>query len=197
MGFLHLYTAHPPIILRIRPSQIPSGSQAVVALGFGRRYCISESNALQLHKELDVLSQGFIDLFAFSSTRWHALWYIVVTRWWHKCTGYIYIQWEHTICNFFWPNFVLVSMVLKSLHRSRFVWQSQFCRHPQLLSFRPLQDSADAAAWELDKLPCLLEKLLSQWAPCGLMGYVEGRERERVIFWSWRTRRVPKWMFWI
>ena len=32
-------------------------------------YCISESNALQLHKELDVLSQGFIDLFAFSSTR--------------------------------------------------------------------------------------------------------------------------------
>ena len=69
-------------------------------------------------------------------------------------------------------------MVSISLHRSRFVRQSHSCRHPQLLSFRTLQDSADAAAWDLDKLPCLLEKLLSQWAPCGLMGYVEGRERE-------------------
>eukprot|EP00438_Fugacium_kawagutii_P000251 Skav212296 [mRNA] locus=scaffold732:600348:624010:- [translate_table: standard] len=32
-------------------------------------YCISETDALMLHARLDVLSQGFIDLFAFSSTR--------------------------------------------------------------------------------------------------------------------------------
>ena len=33
------------------------------------RYCISESEAMALHAQLDVLAQGFVDLFALSNSR--------------------------------------------------------------------------------------------------------------------------------